>query len=204
MWELDLDMKSGRICHLNNFNRRCKTNFSEVYCWYFWNRFVLFKNLVRRNTIYIAFQKGLSWITCTLANYLKVLTKRVHGLMDHEVNYINKILFLFPLLLFFLQCLLFCRWSPPPSGQVPPACADQTSWGWPCKVVINILWKILVGKISLNSINATTIITTNFRIMKLNNNYNRWEPSLVCLLHHLVLSFLYLPTSETHDQLLKV
>merc|ERR1712012_601161 len=31
----------------------------------------------------------------------------------------------------------------------------------------------------------------------------RWQPSLPRLLHHLVLSFLYLPTSKTHDQVLK-
>ena len=33
---------------------------------------------------------------------------------------------------------------------------------------------------------------------------NRWEPSLPGLLHHLVLSFLYLPSSDTHDHLLQV
>merc|ERR1712130_490213 len=32
---------------------------------------------------------------------------------------------------------------------------------------------------------------------------SRWEPSLTCLLHHLVLSFLYLPSSTTHEQLLQ-
>jgi len=32
---------------------------------------------------------------------------------------------------------------------------------------------------------------------------SRWEPSLAGLLHHLVLSFLYLPSSSTHDHLLQ-
>merc|ERR1712032_139205 len=31
----------------------------------------------------------------------------------------------------------------------------------------------------------------------------RWEPSLACLLHHLVLCFLYLPSSDTYDHLLQ-
>ena len=35
-------------------------------------------------------------------------------------------------------CLLR-RWSLAPSGQIPPACADQAPWGPPCKVVIGII-----------------------------------------------------------------
>ena len=140
MWELDLDMKSGRICHLNNFNRRCKTNFSEVYLLDLLKEFVPLKRSVRCILIFLLLNIIPEFPERTLLDYL--YTGQLPQSVDEEGKDGSKWIMMsigFCFIVFSCCFLhLLCRWAPAPGGQIPPACSDQAPWGRPCKVAIDI------------------------------------------------------------------
>ena len=85
---LTIDLKSGRICHLNHFNRRCKTNFSEVYLLDLLEEFVPLWRSVRCSLIFLLLNIIPEFPERTLLDYL--YTGQLPQSVDEEGMYGSK------------------------------------------------------------------------------------------------------------------